>query len=63
MNIVDSYLNIDREYDLSIADFAVQLFTVPTIAQYNIFSSHLADISLRKHPFLQSSAALSSLFI
>ncbi|KAI9104974.1 hypothetical protein DFS34DRAFT_223040 [Phlyctochytrium arcticum] len=34
LTIADDYLFHDREYDLSIINFSVQLFTVPTIAQY-----------------------------
>ncbi|KNC99335.1 uncharacterized protein SPPG_05583 [Spizellomyces punctatus DAOM BR117] len=34
LRIANSYLFHDREYELSIINFSVQLFTVPTIAQY-----------------------------
>jgi hypothetical protein len=35
LDIVDAYLNTDKEYELSISEFAVQLFTVPSISQYD----------------------------
>lgn len=44
LEIVDAYLNVDKEYELSVSEFAVQLFTVPSISEYLIANTPLFKV-------------------